>query len=131
MTRLQINSTRNFASKYKSAGNDRKAPTNKFKGTEIFLGAASQFNKFIPDLAVICSPFRSILKKDAKWIWKNEHEKAFFKVNSEVRKVAELTHFKRNRPLRIISDASKNGLEAVLQQCEENTWKPIFDFLRV
>ena len=89
------------------------------------MGAVNQFNKIIPDLAVICSPFRSILKKDAKWIWNNEHEKAFLKVNSEVRKVAELTHFKRNRPLRIICDASKNGLGAVLQQCEENTWKPI------
>ena len=103
---------------------EKLRPTN-LKELRSFLGAVNQFNKFIPDLAVICSPFRSILKKDAKWNWNNQHEKAFLKVNSEVRKVAELTHFKRNRPLRIICDASKNGLGAVLQQCEENTWKPI------
>ena len=47
------------------------------------------------------------------------------KVNSEVKRVAELTHFKRNKPLRIICDASKQGLGAVLQQCEENQWKPL------
>ena len=40
-------------------------------------------------------------------------------------KVAELTHFKRNEPLRTICDASKHGLGAVLQQCEEHQWKPI------
>ena len=103
---------------------EKLRPTN-LKEMRSFLGAVNQFNKFIPDLAVICSPFRSILKTDAKWNWNNEHEKAFLKVNSEVRKVAELTHFKRNRHLRISCDVSENGLGAVLQQCEENTWKPI------
>ena len=39
--------------------------------------------------------------------------------------MAELTHFKRNKPLRNKSDASKQGLRAVLQQCERNEWKPI------
>ena len=42
-----------------------------------------------------------------------------------MKKVVELTHFKRNRTLRIICDASKQGLGAVLQQNEENSWKPI------
>ena len=40
-------------------------------------------------------------------------------------KVAELTHFKRNKPLRIICDASKNGLHAVLQMNEQNSWEPL------
>ena len=44
-------------------------------------------------------------------------------MNKEVRKVADLTHFKRNKTLRIICDAGKQG--AVLQQCEENRWRPI------
>ena len=42
-----------------------------------------------------------------------------------MRKVAELPHFKRNKPLRIICDARKQVLGAVLQQCEENRWEPI------
>ena len=103
---------------------EKHRPTN-LKELRSFLGAVNQFNEFIPELAVICSPFRFILKKDATWNWNNDHKKAFLKVNSEVKKVAELTHFKRNVPLRIICDASKNGLAAVLQQCEENKWKPI------
>ena len=41
-----------------------------------------------------------------------------------MRKVAELTHLKRQKPLRIICDASKQGL-SVLQQNEDVGWKPI------
>ena len=103
---------------------EKLRPTN-LKELRSFLGAVNQFNKFIPDLASICFPFRSILKKDAIWNWSEEHEKTFKRVNEEVKKVAELTHFKRNKPLRIICDASKQGLGTVLHQCEENRWKPI------
>ena len=46
---------------------EKLRPTN-LKELRSFLGAVNQFNKFIPDLAVICSPFCSILKKDATWI---------------------------------------------------------------
>ena len=42
-----------------------------------------------------------------------------------MKKVAELTHFKRNKPLRIIYDASKNGVGAVLQMKEQDSWKPL------
>ena len=32
-----------------------------------FLGAVNQLNEFVPDLVNICTPFRSILKKEAEW----------------------------------------------------------------
>ena len=103
---------------------EKLRPTN-LKVLRSFLGAVNQFSNFIPHLASMCFQFRSILKQDAVWNWTDEHERAFKRVNQEVRKVTELTHFKRNKPLRIICDANKHGLDAVLQQCEENRWKPI------
>ena len=109
----------------KVQGITEKLQLTNLKELRSFLGAVNQFNKFIPDFASMCFPFKLILKKDAVWKWTDEHEKAFKKVNQEVRKVEELTHFKRNKPLRIICDASKQGLGAVLQQCKENRWKPI------
>ena len=97
---------------------EKLRPTN-LKELRSFLGAVNQFNRFVPDLATICFPFRSILKKEANCEWNEEHEKAFRRVNKEVRQVAEITHFKRNKELRIICDASKQGLGAVLQQNEK------------
>ena len=46
------------------------------------------------------------------------------KSNQEVKKVAELVNINRNKPLKIIWDASKRGLDKVLQQCDYNKWKP-------
>ena len=77
-------------------------------------------------MASISFQFRSILKKDADWIWNAEHEKAFVKINDEIKEVVELSHFKRNQEIRIICDASKQGLGAVLQQSQTNgEWRPI------
>ena len=104
---------------------DRLRPTN-LKQLRSFLGAVNQFNKFTPNLASISFPFRSILKKDADWIWNAEQEKAFVKINDEIKEVVELSHFKRNQEIRIICDASKQGLGAVLQQSQNNgEWRPI------
>ena len=60
-----------------------------------------------------------------KWKWSADHERAFERINNLVKKAVELTHFKRNCTLRVICDASKQGLGAVLQQNEETSWKPI------
>ena len=65
------------------------------------------------------------MKKAAGWIWNQDHENAFLKINDEIKKVVELSHFKRNKEIRLICDASKQGLGAVLQQSQENgEWKP-------
>ena len=105
---------------------ERLRPTN-LKELRSFLGAVNQLNKFVPELATICFPFRSILKKNVTWAWTKEHEEAFLKINQEIKKITELTHFKRDSPIRIICDASKKGLGAVLQQQQNNKeWKPIY-----
>ena len=103
---------------------ERLRPTT-LKELRLFLGAVNQFNRFILDLASMCFPFRSISKRDAEWNWTDEHDKAFKRVNQDQKKVADLTHVKRNKPMRIICDASKQDLGAVLQQCEENLWKSV------
>ena len=43
----------------------------------------------------------------------------------EIQNVTEIKHFQRDLPLRIICDASKDGLGAVLQQQSELGWQPI------
>ena len=79
-------------------------------------GAVNQINKFVPNLANICAPFGTILKKEAEWEWTRKHEKAFLKINQEVKRITELTHFERDKKMRIVCDASKQGIGAVLQQ---------------
>ena len=91
-----------------------------------FLGAVNQLNTFVPDLAINCAPIRSLLKKEAEWKWTREYETAFLKLNQEVKRITELTHFQKDKKLRNICDASKQGLGAVLQLQQSNQeWKPV------
>ena len=91
---------------------DRLRPNN-LKQIRSVWRAVNQFNKFILNLAAKSFPFRTILKKDADWIWDHEHEEAFLKNNDEIKKVVEQSHFKRNQDIRIVCDASKQGLGAI------------------
>ena len=63
----------------KAQGKSERLRPNNLKKLRSFLGAVNQFNKFIPNLASISFPFRTILKKDAEGTWNDEHEKAFVK----------------------------------------------------
>ena len=77
-------------------------------------------------MASISFPFRTILKNDAEWRWNEEPENAFVKTKDGNKRVVELSHFKRNQEIRIICDASRQCLGAVLQQSQPNgEWKPI------
>ena len=67
----------------KVQGTTERLRLRNLKELRSFLGAFNQLNKFVPDLANICAPFRSILKKEAEWEWTPDHENAFLKINQE------------------------------------------------
>ena len=56
----------------KVQGITEKLRLTNLKELRLFLGALNQFKRFIPDLASMCFPLRSILKKDAIWHWTDE-----------------------------------------------------------
>ena len=89
------------------------------------MGAVNQLNRFIPNLAQLCFKLRPLLKQDKVWCWTESHDKAFEEINKQVKKLTEVGHFKKSGKIRIICDASKAGLGAVLQQQEEIGWRPI------
>ena len=45
---------------------ERLRPSN-LRELRSFLGAVNQLDKYVPELANICAPFRSILKNEAEW----------------------------------------------------------------
>ena len=102
----------------KVQGITEKLPPTNLKELRSFLGAMNQFIKFIPDLAAICFLFRSILMKGAIWKWTEVHEKTFKRVNEEVRKVAEFTHF------RGINRSEQYAMRA------NKAWKPFYSNAR-
>ena len=55
-----------------------KAPTPRnLKELKSFLGLLSYYSKFLPNLSSVLAPLYCLLRKDARWKWSVEEEKAF------------------------------------------------------
>ena len=95
---------------------------NTLKQLRGLLGSAHQLNKFIPNLAALCAPFRNLLKKDHRFPWTDSHDLAFARLKDAVRRVSENAHFDLHAPIR----ASHAGHGTVLQQRCSAGWLPKF-----
>ncbi len=80
------------------------------------MGAAHQLNKFIPNLAQLCTPFRPSLKSTSKFTWTPDMQQALDRLKRAVMHVVQNKFFDTHADTRITCDASKEGLGAVLEQ---------------
>ncbi|KZS05692.1 Uncharacterized protein APZ42_031051 [Daphnia magna] len=98
---------------------------NSVKSLRAFLGLASYYRKFIPEISHLTAPLVTLLKKNAKWNWEERQKKA---VRALVRLLSAepvLVHFDENLPTEIHTDASHFGLGAVLAQKVDGEVKPV------
>ena len=84
------------------------------------LGKINFYHKYIPDSAVTFFPLHNLLRKNQKFIWTERCQKAFDKIKALLCSQPILTIFDNNLPIRIYTDASIEGLGAVLKQPQEN-----------
>ena len=98
-----------------------------FKQLKSFMGSVHHLNKFVPNLAQLCTPLRPLLSTTNKFnfVWKEEHEKAFRNILVAVQNITENRHFVSNRETRIVCDASREGLGAALEQETPDGWATI------
>ena len=90
-----------------------------------FLGSVHYIGKFIPPLAQLCHPFRPLLKKSVKFIWREEHTKHFNLNKEKIANSTENSHYNPKLDVRVKCDASRSGLGAALEQNTPDGCKPI------
>ena len=98
-------------------------PSNK-KKLQGFIGLANWDRRFIPELASILKPLNQLLKKDQKFIWTEEQEKAFLEVKRAFQKANKLFTIQEDWKFVVQTDASLSGVGARLYQVngeEQNT----------
>ena len=88
-------------------------PTN-LKEIRGFLGLASYYRKFIEKFSSIAKPLNLLLKKDTKYIWSKECQKAFETLKMKLMSAPILRHPDFSKPFFISTDVSGTGLGAVL-----------------
>ena len=108
-------------------------PTN-LKELRRFLGFVSYYRRFIENLSLHAYPLYNLLKKKAKFVWGTEQQTAYDYLIKELSKEPILVHYDPEAAHEIRTDASEEGLGAVLVQikgdkrhlvaCASRTLKP-------
>lgn len=92
-----------------------KNPKDK-KDLQKFLGVINYLRSFIPNLAEITTPLRTLLKKNVIFQWEKIHSEAVDKIKESIVNAPVLHTFDPNLDIVIQTDASKNGLGCCLFQ---------------
>ncbi|XP_055918403.1 uncharacterized protein K02A2.6-like [Eupeodes corollae] len=94
-------------------------PTN-VSEARTFLGLVNYYQKFLPKLACRLQPIYNLLKKDVKFYWSTECEEIFKQIKNEITSTKVLIPFDNKLPLFLATDASPNGLGAVISHIDEH-----------
>lgn len=90
--------------------------TTNVKGLRSFLHMITYLTSFMPNLAELTEPFRVLTAKHAISTWL-EKQQLLELLKDHFLSHTTLTYFTPNAPKRIVTDASLNGLGAVIVQC--------------
>ena len=98
-----------------------------FKQLKSFMESIHHLNKFIPNLAQLCTPLQPLLSTTNKFnfLWKEENENLFRYMIAAVKNITENRHFVSNKETRIICNASREGIGAALEQETPDGWATI------
>ena len=91
------------------------APTDKLE-LQSLLGTVNFMSTFIPNLTKKTHLMRSLLKRDAHFVWTSDMQKELDIIKKDIANAVKLIHYDPNKPAVIETDASLKGLGAVLIQ---------------
>lgn len=89
------------------------------KDVRSFIGLASYYRRFVPNFAKIARPLHEQIKTTSRIAWNDEATKAFHKLNEILTSEPVLTKPDFNKVFFVITDASIEGLGAILTQKDD------------
>lgn len=90
-----------------------------------FLGLVGYYRRFIDNFSHITKPLTSLLKKDIKFQWLSEQEKAFETLKYKITTAPILQYPDFSKPFLLTTDASNYAVSAILSQGKINKDLPI------
>ena len=77
------------------------------------LGTLRHYGLFCKKISSRAKRLYDLLKKNSRWNWSTQHEKALRDLKNEISR-GQITCYDQNRPLFVFSDASKDGIGYIL-----------------
>ena len=90
-----------------------------------FLGMITYLAKWIPGFSEKTSPLRQLLKENTSWEWSEHQESSWELLKKIVCSQPVLEFYDPNKPMKLSTDASQDGLGGVLLQLHGDLWKPV------
>ncbi|KAE9291458.1 hypothetical protein PR003_g25030 [Phytophthora rubi] len=84
-----------------------------------WLGLAKYLHKYTKDYAGLIQPLSSLLRKDATWLWRPEHEAAFDSVKKSLASAPILMLPDDSKPFHVVCDASDFDIGCALMQFDD------------
>ncbi|EFN83337.1 Retrovirus-related Pol polyprotein from transposon 17.6, partial [Harpegnathos saltator] len=98
-----------------SAISEWPAPTTVRKVRQ-FLGLASWYRRFIPGFSALAAPLTRLTRKDVKWRWGADEDAVMTALKKRLTTAPVLACPDFREPFQLQTDASAEGLGAVLTQ---------------
>lgn len=89
------------------------------KDVRSFVMLCSYYRKFVEDFSKIAKPLTTLTRKDEKFIWTEKCEEAFNKLKEKLISYPVLRHPDMKKGFILMTDASGEGLGAVLAQVDD------------
>ncbi|GBG86822.1 hypothetical protein CBR_g42105 [Chara braunii] len=90
-----------------------------------FLGLANYYRKFVRNFSTIAAPLRRLLKKEAISQWDKDCTSALKKLKRALIEYPVLKVADPSLPFVVTTDASQYGIGVVLQQDDDNGYRPV------
>jgi len=96
------------------------------KDVRKFLGLTNYYRRFIKDFAQVARPMNMLTRKDMKWQWGEEQQKAFDKLKRIFTTKPVLAVLDLDKEFRIEADASNYATRGVLSmKSPDELWRPV------
>ena len=105
--------------------NSWQAPLKSAKQVRQFLGLALWYRSFIPHLATIAMPLFKLTSGRTTFCWTDAATQAMDTLKKLVSSAPCLARWEHERETRVVTDASKVGVGAVLEQEHGTGWRPV------
>ena len=87
---------------------------------QVFLGFANFYRRFIDKYSHVVASITGLLKKDVRFHWSSEADKAFRYLKTAFTTAPVLCHFDRSRSAILEADASNEALEGTVSQYDDD-----------
>lgn len=99
------------------------------KNIRQFLGKINFYHQYIPKCTIILKPLHNLLKKKQKFVWSAECQNSFDEIKKLLCSQPILEIYDQDLPINIYTDASLEGIGAILKQIQPNgVEKPVAYF---